>query len=211
MITAVWTHLRMILISWAGSIKPSLQHFTILSCWTFLRYSVFLYFIVTLVLFVSCGGCKKSPRTFNQWCYIFDSWRSFSRTFLLCNTFEMVFLVSCIWSFSTWVVPVFLLEYSIITLRIYCLLFYLSFDVMSVICKLHNLRSPFKIPFYLFLPIVFSFFYLGTIRRFSWNYTTVSHWRFHDNCRMNTSADVSKFKISQFLCSNVEFCFLSRC
>jgi hypothetical protein len=54
----------------------------------------------------------------------------------------------------------------------------LSFDYLSVIRRLHNLRSPFKIPFYLVPPIVFSFrihtfFYLG-----------------------NTSADVSKFKIS---------------
>jgi hypothetical protein len=62
--------------------------------------------------------------------------------------------------------------------------------------KLCNLRSPFKIPFYLVPPIVFSFrakafFYLGTIHRFLWNGTTVSHWRFHDNRRMNTSADVS--------------------
>jgi hypothetical protein len=52
----------------------------------------------------------------------------------------------------------------------------LSFDVLSVICRLHNLRSPFKILFYLVPPIVFSFtakalFYLGTIRRFSWNGT----------------------------------------
>jgi hypothetical protein len=33
----------------------------------------------------------------------------------------------------------------------------LSFDVLSVICRHHNLRSPFKIPFYLVPPIVFSF------------------------------------------------------
>jgi hypothetical protein len=57
----------------------------------------------------------------------------------------------------------------------------LSFDVMSVICRLHNLRSPFKIPFYSVPPIVFSFrahtfLYLGTIPRFSLNETTVSHW-----------------------------------
>jgi hypothetical protein len=79
----------------------------------------------------------------------------------------------------------------------------LSFDVLSVIRRLHNLGSPFNIPFYLVPPIVFSFrahafFYLGTIRRFSWNGTTVSHWRFHDNRRMNTFADVFKFKISPF-------------
>jgi hypothetical protein len=69
-----------------------------------------------------------------------------------------------------------------------------------VICRLHNLWSPFKIPFYLVPPIVFSFkahafFYLGTICRFSWNGTNVSHWRFHENRHMNTSADVSKFEI----------------
>jgi hypothetical protein len=45
--------------------------------------------------------------------------------------------------------------------------------------------SPFKIPFYLVPPIVFSFrahafFYLWTICRFSWNGTYMSHWRFHD-------------------------------
>jgi hypothetical protein len=31
---------------------------------------------------------------------------------------------------------------------------------------------------------------------FSWNGRKVSHWRFHANRRMYTSADVSKFKIS---------------
>jgi hypothetical protein len=29
------------------------------------------YFMLTTVLFVPCGGCKKSPRTCNQCCYIF--------------------------------------------------------------------------------------------------------------------------------------------
>jgi hypothetical protein len=32
----------------------------------------------------------------------------------------------------------------------------LSFDVLSVICRFHNLRSPFQILFYLVPPIVFS-------------------------------------------------------
>jgi hypothetical protein len=81
-----------------------------------------------------------------------------------------------------------------------------------MICWLHNLWSPFKIPFYLVSPIVFlfrahAFFYLGTICRFSWNGTCVSHWRFHDNRHVNTSVDVSK--LYQFML-NVEFC-LSRC
>jgi hypothetical protein len=38
-------------------------------------------------------------------------------------------------------------------------------------------------------------FYLGTICRFSWNGTDMSHWGLHDNRHMNTSADVSKFQI----------------
>jgi hypothetical protein len=38
----------------------------------------------------------------------------------------------CIWPFPIWVVPVFLLEYCIITLRICCL----PFDVLSAICRL---------------------------------------------------------------------------
>jgi hypothetical protein len=114
MITAVWTHLWMFLnskfhhfrVKWWILLKPVLgvvdgnlhfplpfmnrlnqtepATFSILSCWTFFRNSVFLYFIVISVLFVPCGGCKKSHRTFNQWCYIFDPWRSFSTTLLLC-------------------------------------------------------------------------------------------------------------------------------
>jgi hypothetical protein len=77
--------------------------------------------------------------------------------------------------------------------------------LFPILRKNDHLRSLFKIPFYLVPPIVFSFrakafFYFGTIRRFSWNGTSVSHWRFHDNRRMNTSADVSKFKISPFSC-----------
>jgi hypothetical protein len=74
-----------------------------------------------------------------------------------CNVyvFYVLFLVSSIWPFSTWVVPVFLLEYCLITLGICCLLFKLSFYVLSVICRLHNLRSPFQIRSYLVPPIVF--------------------------------------------------------
>jgi hypothetical protein len=114
MITAVWTHLHMFLNSkfhhfrvkcWI-LLKPVLEGvdgnfhfpvpsmnrlnqtepatFSILLCWTFFRDSVLLYFIVTSVLFVPCGGCKKSPGTFNQWCYIFDPFWSFSTTLLLC-------------------------------------------------------------------------------------------------------------------------------
>jgi hypothetical protein len=42
---------------------------------------------------------------------------------IVAYTFYLVFLVSCIWTFSIWVVPVFLFEYCIIILRICCLLF----------------------------------------------------------------------------------------
>jgi hypothetical protein len=31
--------------------------------------SLFIYFNITAALFVPCGGCKMSPRTFNQCCY----------------------------------------------------------------------------------------------------------------------------------------------
>jgi hypothetical protein len=53
---------------------------------------------------------------------------------------------------------------------IMALLLNLSFDVISVICRLHNLRFPFKIPFYLVPPIVFSFraFFLFGIFLVGW-------------------------------------------
>jgi hypothetical protein len=160
----------------------------------FFRDSGFLHFMVTWVYFVPCGSCLKSPRTFNQRC--FRSLKIVQHDIIVVYTCYVVFLVS-FWSFSSWVVPVFLLEYCIITLKICCLLFKLSFEVFSVICRLHNRRPPFKIPFYL-VPLFShvrhtSFFYLETIRRFSWNGTAVSHWRFHDN-----SYDCGCFKTQNF-------------
>jgi hypothetical protein len=118
----------------------------------------------------------------------------------------VVLSVYSIWPFSTWVVPVFLLEsilYNQSPLGYVACFWNLSLDFFSVICRLQHRRSPFKIPFYLVPPIVFSlrahaFFYLGTILRLSWNGTTVSHWRFHDNRRMNTSADVLNSKCHHF-------------
>jgi hypothetical protein len=60
--------------------------------------------------------------------------RSFSTTLLLCMCY-LVLLVSSSWPFSTWVVPVFLLEYyCIITLRICCLLF--KFVFWRLICDM---------------------------------------------------------------------------
>jgi hypothetical protein len=63
------------------------------------------------------------------------------------------------------------------------------------------------IPFYLVSTIVFSFtahafYYFGTLRRFLWNGTEVSQWRFHDNRHMNTSVDFlnSKFYQIMFKC-----------
>jgi hypothetical protein len=106
-------------------------------------------------------------------------------------------------TFSSWVVPIFLLEKCWITLSISWMILNLYFDVLSVICRLHNLWSPFKISLSLGPPIVFSFrahTFLRTICRFSWNGKNVSNWRYHDNRHMNTSADVSKFNSSPFLC-----------
>jgi hypothetical protein len=85
----------------------------------------------------------------------------------------VVLLVSSIRPFSTWVVSTFLLEYYIIIIRICCLLLNLSFDVLSVICRLHNLRPPFKIPFYLVPPIVFSF---RAKAFFTWGPYAAFHW-----------------------------------
>ena len=54
-----------------------------------------------------------------------------------------------------------------------------SFDVLSVTCRLRSLRLPFKILFYLVPHFVFPFMslytlYLGDIRRLSWNDTCVT-------------------------------------
>jgi hypothetical protein len=116
------------------------------------------------------------------------------------------YIMLCLWYFSSFYSASFLLGGSSIPnfntvespLGYMGCFLNLSFDVKYVICRLHNLRSPFKISFHLVPPIVFSFrahafFYFGTICRFSWNGTNVSHWRFRDNRHMNTSADVSKF------------------
>jgi hypothetical protein len=67
-----------------------------------------------------------------------------------------------------------------------CLLFKYVFWNLICMCRLHNLRSS-KFIFFssahcfsvLFSFRAHTFFYLGTIRRFSWNGTTVPHWMFH--------------------------------
>jgi hypothetical protein len=79
-----------------------------------------------------------------------------------------IFSFFCV-AFPTWVVPVFLLEYCCLLVR----------DM--------KIRHLFLV-----------FFNLGTICRFSWNGTYVSHLRFNNNRRMDTSADDSKFKILPF-------------
>jgi hypothetical protein len=98
-------------------------------------------------------------------------------------------LVLSIRLFPFWVVPVFLTWILLNHPKGTWPIFKLSFEVLSVICRLHNLWSPSKIPFYLVPLIVFSFksrafFYSGTICRFSWNDSYVSHWRFHANCHI---------------------------
>jgi hypothetical protein len=74
-------------------------------------------------------------------------------------------LLLCLWYFSSFYSAIILLGGSSIPhmntvdspLGYMACFLNLSFDVLSVICKLHNLWSPFKIPFYLVLPIVYSF------------------------------------------------------
>jgi hypothetical protein len=67
-------------------------------------------------------------------------------------------------------------------------------------------------PFYLFPPIVFSFrahafFYLGTIRCFSWNDTTISHKRFDDIAVWIHLRMFFNSIISPFSCLNVGILF----
>jgi hypothetical protein len=69
------------------------------------------------------------------------------------NCCACVILVLSIRHLSSWVVPVLL---TLILLN-HPKDMWPAFDVISVIRRLHNLRSPFKIPFYLVPPIVFSF------------------------------------------------------
>jgi hypothetical protein len=164
-------------------------------------FDVLLPVIVTPVLFVPFGGCKKSPRTFNQRCYIFDPWRSFSMALFVENTCYVVCLDSSFWLFNlggfsipTWILYYYSLWY------VACLLL-LIFDIISVICMLHNLRLPFNIPFYFIPPIDFrAFFYFGTIRRFLWNVTSVHIEGSMITACMDTSANVSKIKIAPFSC-----------
>ena len=92
---------------------------------------------------------------------------------------------------SNWVVPVFLLEYCKITLRICCLPFKLLTSYLWYACFI---TSDTLSKFYLVPHIVYSF---NTLSFICGPYTAchgmalVSHWRF----RMNTSADISKFKM----------------
>jgi hypothetical protein len=114
--THVWAHLRMFqnekISPWwillklvLGDVIVNLHilvssmnrlNLSLLSFWAFFRDSDFLNFIVTSMLLVPFGGRKKSPLTFNQKCYIFDPWRSFS-TALLMPAFKLWLLTSFLW------------------------------------------------------------------------------------------------------------------
>jgi hypothetical protein len=80
------------------------------------------------------------------------------------------------WPFSTWSVPVFQLEYCKITLMICCLLFRFIFWRLVRDMQASLPQIPFQ-------------------NSIEWHY-----WRFHDNHRKNTSADVFKFKCLPFSC-----------
>jgi hypothetical protein len=84
----------------------------------------------------------------------------------------VVLSVSSIRPFSTWMVPVVLLEYCLITFQICCLLLKIC---LSTSCLWYagfiTSYPPFRIPFYLVPPIDFSFrehalFYLGPYATF---------------------------------------------
>ena len=92
------------------------------------------------------------------------------------NIFFVVFVVCSVYSlsrsFSSWVGPVYCLNTVRSPLGYVACFLNLPFDVLSVLCGLHNLRTPYKILFYLVPPIVFSFrthtfFYFEAIRRLS--------------------------------------------
>ena len=150
---------------------------------------------------------SQCPRTFNQGCYISDPKRSFN-TISLLYCFSL-FNVSVIFN---WVVPVFLLEYCMVTPGVCCLLLNLSYmRLISVICRLLNLTgsghpppSTFKIPFYLVPTIVSSFrahipfLFGGGAYIACQGMALVSYWRFLYKRRMNTS---SKFTIPMFCLS----------
>jgi hypothetical protein len=52
--------------------QQSLQHFQFCRVGLSWRILISLYFIAKSALFVPCGGCKMSPHTINQGCYISD-------------------------------------------------------------------------------------------------------------------------------------------
>jgi hypothetical protein len=79
---------------WTGSIKPSLQDFQFCCAGLSVGILISLYSIATLALFVPCGGCNKSPRAFNEGCYISDPKRLFSTKILLCLLYVTSFYLA---------------------------------------------------------------------------------------------------------------------
>jgi hypothetical protein len=189
MVTAIWIHLRVFQNSklyqfivnvefclsrckgtwtvvctwqyrpWTGS----MQHFQFYRVRLSLGILISLYFFATLALFVPYGGCKSRP-VHSIRDVIFPILKDRSARHYCCACCNLVLSIRL---FSCWVVLVYLTWVLLDHPKdnVACFL-NLSFDVLSVICRLHNLWSPFKIPFYLVPPIVFSFrahalFYLG--------------------------------------------------
>jgi hypothetical protein len=184
---------------WTGSIKPSLQQFN------FGRVGLSLGILYLSILWSHpCYLCRVAAvksipvHLINDVIFSILEDRSARHYCCACGIFSF--------NFSAFLVGWF--QYSYLNnvespLGYVACFLNLSFGVLSVIRRLHGLWSPFGIPFFVEFRPLFSrsghthFFNLGPYI-ISWNGTTVSHWRFHDNRHMNTSGDVSKFKILLF-------------
>jgi hypothetical protein len=77
-----------------GSFKPSLKYFFLFVVFGGFQSSVFIYFNITIALFVPWGGCNNYPRTFNQCCY---QWRPLRRSL---STILMYYVPVLRWAVS---------------------------------------------------------------------------------------------------------------
>jgi hypothetical protein len=152
--------------------------FSILTWWAFFRNSIFLYFIVTTVLFVSCRGRKNSPRTCNQdVVQVLSILEDRSARYNCCVYIFMVFLLSSIWLFLLGWFQYSLIEYckSIITFRIIMWPAFLNFPSW---CHIRDMQasylwSPFHIPLCLVPHIIYLLSYSKLIQSLNKFYFTV--------------------------------------
>ena len=133
-------------LSWTGSIKPSLQHFHLCCVGWSERYPIVLFLSPQQRCLCRVAAVKSLPVHLIR-AVIFRSFRIVQHSIYVVFVEQFSFIQDYLGSGGSNTPASTALGIVELPLAYGVCFLILSFDSVSVICRLHNLRSPFQIPF----------------------------------------------------------------